>query len=499
MNEPLWIPEQLHIFSVATSTKNSLMISAHPGAAKTTTLTGLAHRLKPLPQQGRNFGAAAISFGVKTTAELRARLPAWIDVRTGNSLGAAAWNSTISRRCEVNKDKLYEILRGYSLEEDQWHCVRALVRAARHAGLAPKNTHGVSLLPDTDENWENLTDFPADANCIRLAREVLKDCIRLSYQGVVDFDDQLYMSAQFGGIFPRYKLLILDEAQDNSILNKRQFERCADDRIIACGDRNQSIMAFRGADANSMDNLRTLRDDWIDLALPVSFRCPKSVVRRRNAFAPDFRAADGNLEGQVISLSGDWYWSDVPRREGGTVTVLCRNNAPLVAFSMSLLAAGMPFQILGREAWRSLAAFAKKVLPHRATPAEYIAALEDWKTMEILRLEEAGRESKAAEVEDKCQTLSNIITACAPLSLDAIIFKIKEIFSKEGNLVRLSTGHRFKGLEDDTILHLDPWRLPSRFAKTADDLQQEANLLHVIETRTKWCLVMANLDGFRGV
>jgi hypothetical protein len=49
---------------------------------------------------------------------------------------------------------------------------------------------------------------------IHLIDEVLTDSIRLAYEGQIDFDDQIYMPTLFGGTFPRFPLVMVDEAQD---------------------------------------------------------------------------------------------------------------------------------------------------------------------------------------------------------------------------------------------------------------------------------------------
>ena len=58
-------------------------------------------------------------------------------------------------------------------------------------------------------------------------------------------------------------------------------------------------------------------------------------------------------------------------------------------------------------------------------------------------------------------------------------------------------------MECDLVVHLDPWRLPSKHARKAADrgdmsqLQQEMNLKYVIETRAKETLIQATVEDFR--
>lgn len=487
-------PEQQAILAAA-RLKPSIMVRALAGCAKTTTIVEMAKAMKPTT-------ALAIAFGVKTKDELKERLPDWIEVKTLNSIGHSAWGSALGKRIEIDKDKLINLLRPYKLEEESWYVVRGLVVAARHAGIVPSGSPGNSLLPDTAASWESLTDETPSLQHISTAREVLQKCVNLSYSGVLDYDDQAYMSALFGGAFKRYKLVIVDEAQDLSPLNHKMLARLAEDRIIAVGDENQSIYGFRGADINSMDNLRKLRPEWLDFTLSVTFRCPKVVVKRRNAFLPSFTAAPAAIEGEIIDRRGNWYWENVPK--DGTIAILCRNNAPLVSMSFNLMKIGVPFHFLGKDSSRSIKSLAKKILPVSGTREEFLLRIADWKFLESGALMEAGKHSKIDVICDRADALSAVVANCpvaqnGTTSFEAVKYAIDAVFNRSGfDIVTLSTAHKFKGLEADTVIHLDPFRVPSKFATSETAYRQELNILNVIETRTKKTLFLANVEHFQG-
>ena len=122
-----------------------------------------------------------------------------------------------------------------------------------------------------------------------------------SFEGLISFDDQIYMSAMFHGVFPRFSVTMVDEAQDLSPLNHIMIQKTAAGRIIAVGDAKQAIYAFRGADSNSMQNLRKLRKEWIDLPLATTFRCPTLIVNRQQDHAPGFTAFHTNPQGLVFN------------------------------------------------------------------------------------------------------------------------------------------------------------------------------------------------------
>jgi len=64
--------------------------------------------------------------------------------------------------------------------------------------------------------------------------------------------------------------------------------------------------------------------------------------------------------------------------------------------------------------------------------------------------------------------------------------------------IQLLSGHKAKGLEWETVYHLDPQRIPSPWSRSDEDLEQEFNVRYVIETRAKDALYFVRLDNFNG-
>ena len=69
-------------------------------------------------------------------------------------------------------------------------------------------------------------------------------------------------------------------------------------------------------------------------------------------------------------------------------------------------------------------------------------------------------------------------------------------FSSVKGPIQLCSGHKAKGLEWDTVFHLDPWRVPSKFAKKPEDQEQELNIRYVIETSPKDSLFLTKVEDF---
>ena len=779
--------EQEAILQALRDSQTSIMVNAFSGTGKTSTLELLSKEI-PIP-------ALALAFNVLIKKELEARFPANFTIKTFNGLGHSAWGSAIGKRCEVDDRKVGKLVteiakaEGLQLSTEAWSGVKSLVDAARQAGLVPSIFPQKGLIPDTPEVWQELNAglFP-ECEYPDLARAVLCTSVKLAMQGKIDYDDQIYMSTMFGGSFPRFSLILVDEAQDLSPLNHLMVKKCAGPtgRLIVVGDRKQchppgtmitigegktipieklkigdkvvsynrkqgfsglnthqgvkvtdiqyfdfkgnlielmaedgpknfctpnhrclvrwenkqghcvylmrkgenyrigtaqsfytngskgisafgplmrarqeeadalwildvydskeealvqekiiwtqyglpdlifkcsgkasttqanldiawaqvgnnglraraclshfnreyelplwqkgqgnspigersfviaacnvisgtmsvlslstkqwskvwlnyhpyegkvigltvtengyglnlyvadgmvthnSIYAFRGADTKSMDKLKELRSEWIELPLTTTFRCAKSIVARQQEHAPGYNAFTSNPEGEILSWwkEGDpsWDWEDVKEAAPqGHIAVLCRNNAPLLSLAFKLIRAGVGCHMRGREIGKGLVALSKKILKDDSTPREACLALVDeWISRETRLAQANGKEPKVAAVTDRGECLLAVLEHPSVDTAGSLRRALESLFAKDTG-VTLSTIHKAKGLEWETVVVLDPWRIPSKFAQRAASLgdtrqiEQEYNLQYVAETRAKRTLILANKDDF---
>lgn len=507
--------EQEAIIS-ATSRPDSLMIRAYAGAAKTTTLQLAAPRVKS--------PALALAFNKKIAEELKPRLPSQFVVRTLNGLGHLAWCRTIvaSQSIKLDDRKLGKLVtevskaRRAELSGSQWDQLRQLASGAMQAGLIPNNEGPNPLVLDTPEIWKEIaSSIWIDRDDIELltdlAREVLVESIKLARQGIISFDDQVYCPVVLGGGWPQFPVLFVDEAQDLSPLNHAMIRLAsrADAKLVVVGDPRQAIYAFRGADSKSMDTLSELRADWTRLPLATTFRCPKSIVARQQSHAPGFRAWHSNIEGRVeVFESGEgkgWDWYKLRAIQDGPIAVLCRNNAPLMSLAFKLIRRGIGPVMLGRDIGKGLVGLTKKLSPRDETSAESVmAALRDWQDREesLARANQAP-DSKLDSIVDRAECIRAVLEGSDCRTAGELRAMLERLFARTGGQVTLSSIHRAKGLEWPVVLHLDPWRIPSKAAKAAakrgDEraLEQEWNLKYVCETRTKDVLVLANLEDFK--
>ena len=496
--------EQEAIFSAALTSQISIMINAFAGCGKSSTLEMLSGML---PQTS----ACALAFNVKIKKELERRLPSWFAVKTFNGLGHAAWGRAIGKRCEVDDRKISKLLTSMlktsklPLSQDSFTSILNLVKKARHAGLVPKPFPQPGLIPDTLESWDSLAEIELVEQEYKLAKALLIESIKQGHNGLIDYDDQIYLSALFGGTFPRFSLVLVDEAQDLSPLNHIQVSRVAgpDGRLMVVGDPLQAIYAFRGADHTSMDSLKALRKEWITLPLTMTFRCPKAIVDRQQTHAKGFRAALAAPQGEVLpwafsSENKDWKWSDVEEVAGeAQIAVLCRNNGPLISLAFKLIRQQVGCSVLGRDIGKGLVALAKKILKPETPLEACFPLINDWMERERALAEANDKPEKVARITDQGESLLAVLEGARLETAKDLFSSIESLFNKEGG-VTLSSIHRSKGLEWPVVLHLDPWRIPSRWAKRdPTQMQQELNLIYVCETRAKRALILASLKDFQ--
>jgi len=511
-------PEQEAIVSATEKTSQSLMIQAYAGCAKTTTLELASKKIK--------VPALALAFNVSIKQELAKRFPANFSVQTMNGLGFASLMRALPA---VSFDKpdnkklgkiITEVVKDSKIElaEYQFDLLRELTRKAMNEGIVPRDEGAKPLLPDTEESWIFLCDeigmSEDDRNLlIPLAWQSLEASNQAVLQGKISFDDQVYYSACIKAKFPQFPVLMVDEAQDLSPLNHSMLLQAMrpDGRLIACGDAKQAIYAFRGADSDSIGKIEKLRRDWINLPLATTFRCPKLVVARQQSHAPGFKAWEECKEGIYEKLGAQsfedeegWTLRDLFAKlpsEDASIAFLCRNNAPLLGMAFKLIRQRIGVSMLGRDIGQGLIILSRKLFPDNSTGlAEMEGKLQEWEDEEIFAA--GDNDDKIESARDKAESLRAVMGFTGINSAKDLREALHALFSREDGRIQLGSIHRSKGLEWDVMVHLDPWRIPSKQAKEAakrgDEraLQQEMNLKYVCETRTKNVLIEANYKEF---
>lgn len=468
-------PQQLAFIEAYSKTRKNLMLEAVAGSGKTFTLVQAAHALMT--------PTLALAFNKRIADELAKKMPAHVTCKTMNSLGHAAFGAKIGKKLRLESNKIGDIIKTFpkDLKDYYWDHpeIKALINGARVNCLVPQGAHGLEASPSGE--WEALVDsldydLSSDEKRVALqfATKVLVASIYQAWNGIIDFDDQLYMSVVTRSPFPRFNTVLIDEAQD---LSPVQHEMLAliGGRVVAAGDPYQAIYGFRGALFDSMDRLAG-RFSMTQMPLSVSFRCPAGVVKEAQAFVNHIESAPDAPAGNVITLKEESIENIL---EGDMV--VCRKNGPLISLFFKLLREGKPSVILGREIGQSLK---KLVLKYKDLKIEELQpALDQWLQMEIANNEDKATKQQLAY--DKHHAILTVLKNRKPATVSALAVMFEEMFRDERSKTVLCSIHKAKGLEEKRVHFYGFDECPMIWkGQTEDEQRQELNLCYVAVTRS---------------
>lgn len=457
-------PEQANILEAVRGSKSNIMIRARAGCGKTSTLELID-----------SFGTVPyllICFNKTIATEASRRMRPATTVRTFNSIGHRIWADFRGKKLKLAPQKILEIYRGIVDDADRserkhlwsfYDNVKGAVDMARSLGYIPgvhaKANKSICSFMDV----ERKLDETITSEIHGLVDRILTECIRLSYDGTIDFNDQVYMPALFGGLFPTFPVVLIDEYQDLSPVNRALAAKlCKHSRQIGVGDEAQAIYEFRGADADAMP--KAIEEFGMEvLPLSTSFRCPENITANVHWHVPDIRSV--NLGGRVETIEGS------PSIETGSA-VICRYNAPLLTLAMSLLSSGHKVDVAGVDIGSRVIKLLTKLGPDTLTQAAVLSAIADWQA------ERESLDSKSAADTAECLR----VFARHGRTLAQAIAYAEHIFKSTDGEIRFMSGHRSKGLEFDTTYHLDSGRIKRGQG-------QESNIAYVIDTRPRNRLV----------
>lgn len=453
--------EQEIILNAVHSTEDNFMVNALAGTGKTTTLEMIQLESKTKP-------ILCVAFNKSIAKEMEERFLSTTTVRTMNSFGHRIWMKTVAKITldprKINvifKEHLETLSKGERNEawSDYWAVIEG-VSLARALGYVPDGKYPAARrLIDRDDFHASLEERPSP-QAKELIDTILFLSIKAAYKGWIDFNDQVYMPALFGGSFPRFPLALIDEGQDLNPVNHAMLDKLGRGRIGIVGDRWQSIYGFRGAVTAGMQALQQ-KFNCKEYDLSVSFRCPKAVVEHAHWRVPNLKwVKDGGHVEALATLDPE----TIP--EGATI--ICRNNAPLFRVALGLLALERPVTVSGSELGPKLIRLLEKICDADDNQDTMLGKIESW------REEKLEKSNSPAKINDEADCLK--VFATFGNTLQSACAYVKFIFEQKGK-IKLTTGHKAKGGEWDTVYHLDPW--------LCRDNEQDNNLKYVITTRAK--------------
>ncbi len=467
--------EQEAILNIIRKQDCNLQINALAGTGKTTTLEMVQATSKRQP-------VLCLAFNRRIADEMERRFPPSTSVRTFNGCGHRAWQAQVGtlklddKKSNTLLKQLTEDWKGDDRKavREAFTDITKAVAMAKSLGYVPEGKFPTARrLLSREALHARLEARPPPLEA-SLIDSLLFRSIQTAFERWVDFNDQIYMPTLFGGAFPRFPFVLVDEAQDLNPVNHEMLKRLVSGRLCSVGDRFQSIYAFRGAVQSGMDVIQSTHG-CMEAGLSTSFRCPRAIVEAARWRVPEFQwVKEGGSYENLRSLS----LLDVP--EG--VAILCRNNAPLFRLAFTLLSSKRSVSVAGSEIGPRLVRLLQKIGDDRDDSDALIAKIDAWLNAQL------EKSNAPASLHDQADCLKIFSTFGANLA-QAVAYA-EHLFKQQGT-IKLSTIHKAKGLEWDTVYFLDRW--------LCGDDEQDLNLQYVGQTRAKQQCFEIDSKNIRGL
>lgn len=259
---------------------------AGPGSGKTKTLTAKLARIIT-EDVNRPRGVACLTYNNECARELRKRL-----AQLGISEDRNTFIGTVHSFCLLNILVPFGRLAGLDIPDpisvaapkEQKEYLNASLNQIFGSGKKPSPTeidfHRRTYLDRDSEEWR--TNNVAISCVIDIYEQNLRQ------NGQIDFDDMVLLGLRAIEenlwirklLKARFPVLVVDEYQDlgvslHRIVNCLCFESGI--RLIAVGDRDQSIYGFTGARPHLLEELAN-RNDVETVHLNMNYRCGKTIV-----------------------------------------------------------------------------------------------------------------------------------------------------------------------------------------------------------------------------
>lgn len=482
-----WSAYQEAVFDFITNGEGNGLVEAMPGSGKTTVIEECVKRVPS------NESILLLAFNRHIRDELKdrmAHLPN-VTVHTINSFGNGVVKAAVGYR-KVNGKKVENILKFDYFEMKKYDkkkfvvFIRCVNFVTRMISLFKANM--VFDLEHADSIYQSLIDdYGLEEPDLEGTRYDLYHMVMtvfdfdLKTEGVIDFDDQVYLPVKNDYPVEQFDHVYVDEAQDLSPVQIEFTRRAIASRSLYVGDRRQAIYQFRGADSRAMENIQLTLSSTL-MPLSICYRCAKAIVREAAKIVPAIEAFEGSPEGKVENIIEDEFRTMAQDDD----VVLCRTTAPLVKECFGFIRNGQCAHVKGRDIGNDLKNFIKKLSGgNNFMPIDQFAIqLGDYGSKMLEKYRLLGRDTSMMILEDKIGTVRALIDHSE--EVDDLYKAIDKIFGNgEEDGIMLMTIHKAKGLEAERVFILRPDQLPHKLAKTEEARHAEENLKFVAITRAQ--------------
>ncbi len=466
-----------------------LLILAGPGSGKTRVITTrIAHLVTEVGVRPDEI--LAITFTNKAAREMRERVEALLPGVKG--LWISTFHSMCARLLRREIEALGPYTRDFSIydTQDRNQLIRDLIKSA---GYDPKRFRPAAVggwisdyknrAPDPGELAFDPGGGMEDEVYERVAKLYAE---RMAQNNALDFDDLLLKTLQLFDEHPgvrdayamRFRQVMVDEYQDTNRVQYRLARHLASGHgnLSVCGDPDQSIYAWRGADVR---NILDFEDDFpgpVTVKLEQNYRstgtileAASTVIANNQGRKPMALWTDGDMGERIALLQcGD---EDEEAREIAAqcrslaargrsyadMAVFYRANFMQRALESALRLAGVPYQVVGglefyaRREVKDLVAWLRLLLnprddsafqrvvnsPSRGVGATSLAKLQGFAMENGISMFEAAKNSEAVaairgrgrkgilEFATIAARLSDFRSAPAAEALEAVLGEIE--------------------------------------------------------------------------
>ncbi len=492
--KPSEYQEAIYNWTKTAKAGSAAIVKAVPGSGKTTTIVKATEYLDP------KLNALFCAFNKTIATELSTRVK--VPCKTLHAIGFGLCGKGTKVRLIVEDSKYRSLFLNHL--EDTNPLLNDIIKFFEMSQVTLTNLENKTEVLALFDNFGFTDD-----DILRFLPEmktVLAEGIELyRSRGIISFNDMIWLPVVLGLKSKALDIILIDEAQD---LNKAQATLVLSlldpkrSRAIFVGDVNQAIYGFAGATPDSIDQIDSILGDKgftvTQFPLSICYRCPSTHIALANAVevgSPAVTLAPNPLHPSGSAL-GIEARSNAPvgvvnqfRLESElekfiaqvrpTDLVISRVTAPLISLALKLIAARKPAKVLGRDIGSNLVSLIKKAKRRNGNFRDLLSTLNY-----ILELCPPHR---SVSLKDQIDAITVCYTEWSPVTWNDLITEIGRLFAdtEQTGVITLTSIHRAKGLESDTVWLLTdrltlswPGQLPWQY-------QQELNLKYVALTRSK--------------
>lgn len=460
--------EQAKVVSAAKSGKD-LVIQALAGTGKTTTLKLLAEAL--LEKRG-----TYIAFNRAIVLEAESKFPSNVKCRTAHSLAYGQVGYRFQKRMNTHSRVTFRQIGEWLGAEKigfSHNKVSYTVDAAQVANLVVSTISNFCKSVDSEISKHHV-EIPYlatfDKKQTRLFQKEFLPYAQKGWEdlqkteGFLKFDHDHYLKMwQLGSPRISGDFILFDEAQDADPVMLSIVESQTHAQRIYCGDEYQAIYEWRGAE-NALSKVKVDQNLW----LTQSFRFGEAIASEANDIL-GFLDAPVRVKGYSSINSMVKPLTD-PR------AILCRTNAGVIKHVMEELEKNRKVAIIGRT--QELIEFAEacgQLQKGFRTGHRELAPFSSW------------NEAKqyVASYPQETHEIKIMIDLVERFGVESLLSALKQVVPESQSDVLVSTAHRAKGREWDTV------KLAGDYLHPIDMEVEDLRLAYVSVTRAIKTLDMA--------